>query len=143
MPKATKRYISDLAGHDLPDWKLGDLPDNLMDADCVRPVAKLVTPIEIDVLPSYRGNVLEQGCSLNVPRCFLIIQRLDKSIGEYCLSNLFWHTSRSCWAPDNREGSMAICPKRTHEHVVKAGKVKDKQRWRCRACGGSVANFER
>ena len=30
---------------------------------------------------------------------------------------------------------MAICPKCTHEHVVKAGKVKDKQRWRCRACG--------
>src|SRR5687768_16907741 len=22
-----------------------------------------------------------------------------------------------------------------HEHVVKAGKVEDKQRWRCRACG--------
>jgi transposase-like protein len=30
---------------------------------------------------------------------------------------------------------MAICPKCTHEHVVKAGKVGDKQRWRCRAWG--------
>ncbi len=30
---------------------------------------------------------------------------------------------------------MAICPKCTHEHVVKAGKIGDKQRWRCRACG--------
>ena len=30
---------------------------------------------------------------------------------------------------------MPICPKCTHEHVVKAGKVEDKQRWRCRACG--------
>ena len=30
---------------------------------------------------------------------------------------------------------MAICPKCMHEHVVKAGKVGDKQRWRCRAWG--------
>jgi transposase len=30
---------------------------------------------------------------------------------------------------------MAICPRCTHEHMVKAGKIGDKQRWRCRACG--------
>src|SRR5215467_14394532 len=30
---------------------------------------------------------------------------------------------------------MAICPRCTHEHVVKAGKIGDTQRWRCRGCG--------
>jgi transposase-like protein len=35
----------------------------------------------------------------------------------------------------DREGSMAACPKCTHPHVVKAGKAKGKQRWRCRGCG--------
>ena len=30
---------------------------------------------------------------------------------------------------------MAACPKCTHQHVVKAGKIGGKQRWRCRGCG--------
>src|ERR687896_2532922 len=35
----------------------------------------------------------------------------------------------------DREGSMDACPKCTHPHVVKAGKARGKQRWRCRGCG--------
>ena len=30
---------------------------------------------------------------------------------------------------------MDTCPKCTHPHVVKAGKVRGKQRWLCRGCG--------
>jgi transposase-like protein len=30
---------------------------------------------------------------------------------------------------------MTACPKCMYQHVVKAGKVGDKQRWRCRGCG--------
>jgi transposase len=30
---------------------------------------------------------------------------------------------------------MAACPKCTHPHVVKAGKVRGRQRWICRGCG--------
>ena len=30
---------------------------------------------------------------------------------------------------------MAACPKCTHLHVVKAGKVRGTQRWLCRGCG--------
>jgi transposase len=29
---------------------------------------------------------------------------------------------------------MSVCPKCQHHHIVKAGKVGDKQRWRCRGC---------
>ena len=29
---------------------------------------------------------------------------------------------------------MSTCPKCQHHHIVKAGKVGDKQRWRCRGC---------
>jgi transposase-like protein len=35
----------------------------------------------------------------------------------------------------DREGSMDACPKCTHPHVVKAGKVRGKQRWLCRGGG--------
>ena len=37
---------------------------------------------------------------------------------------------------------MAACPKCTHPHVVKAGKAKGKQRWRCR-CRGCGYQFTR
>ena len=30
---------------------------------------------------------------------------------------------------------MGACPKCTHRHVVKAGKVRGQQRWLCRGCG--------
>jgi len=30
---------------------------------------------------------------------------------------------------------MDACPKCTHPHVVKAGKARGNQRWRCRGCG--------
>ena len=30
---------------------------------------------------------------------------------------------------------MDACPKCTHPHVVKAGKVRGQQRWLCRGCG--------
>ena len=30
---------------------------------------------------------------------------------------------------------MAACPRCTHSHVVKAGKVRGQQRWLCRGCG--------
>ena len=30
---------------------------------------------------------------------------------------------------------MDACPKCTHQHVVKAGKARGKQRWLCRGCG--------
>jgi transposase len=30
---------------------------------------------------------------------------------------------------------MTACPKCLHPHVVKAGKIREKQRWRCRGCG--------
>jgi transposase len=36
---------------------------------------------------------------------------------------------------DHLGGSMAACPKCTHPHVVKAGKVRGTQRWLCRGCG--------
>src|ERR687894_1294020 len=35
----------------------------------------------------------------------------------------------------DRRGSMDACPKCTHPHVVKAGKVRGRQRWICRGCG--------
>ena len=80
LPKATERPIADLASHDLPSWEPGSLPDHRVDVDRLRPVAKRVTSTHIDVRPSDRENVLEQGCSLHVPSCFLMSQRLDKSI---------------------------------------------------------------
>jgi len=45
-----------------------------MDVDRLRPIAKRVTPVQIDVLPGHRGNVLKQSNTLNVPGCLLILQ---------------------------------------------------------------------
>jgi len=36
---------------------------------------------------------------------------------------------------------MTACPKCTHQHIVKAGKVGDKQRWRCRGCGYQFTRY--
>src|SRR5215472_471206 len=47
---------------------------------------------------------------------------------------LLAYFSTGCGEHDG-EGRMTACPPWTHQHMVQAGTVGEKQRWRCRGCG--------
>jgi hypothetical protein len=61
-----KRYISASYSERWRDWDLRQRLHNRIDVDGFRCLAELITPVEVDVLPGHRRDLLEQGDSLRV-----------------------------------------------------------------------------